>query len=135
ATRRRISIVGFLVILLLVTVMTITMLKSYLIAMTIGLIMALLISPVHKFFLSRKIKPGLSALIVTLLLTFVIIAPTMTFAGLAAKQGISFGKWVTEQEFMTLESAVVWINSKIPGGLAIEINDEFHDQVKISVSS
>ena len=135
ATRRRISNVGFLVILLITTVMMITMLRSYLIAMTMGLVMALLMTPLQNFLVAKKIKAGLSSLIVTLVLTLLIVAPAMTFAGLAAKQGITFGKWFSGQEMIRLETAVAWINTKIPESLAIEINAELQIQVKESISS
>ena len=135
STKRRVSVGSFLLILLIITVMTITMLKSYLIAMTMGLIMAVLMAPLQKKLLAKNFKPGLAALTVTLLLTFLIIAPAMTFAGLAAKQGISFGKWVSEQEMVSLETAVTWINTKIPQSMAIEINADLQTQVKDSISS
>lgn len=134
-TKRNVSVGSFLLILFLVTVMTITMLRSYLIAMTMGLIMAILMAPLQKILVGKKIKPGIAALIVTLLLTILIIAPAMTFAGLAAKQGISFGKWVSEQEMMSLETAVTWINGKIPETLALELDADLQAQVKESISS
>jgi predicted PurR-regulated permease PerM len=134
-TKRRVSVGSFLLILLIITVMTITMLKSYLIAMTMGLIMAILMAPLQKKLVDKKIKPGISALIVTLLLTLLIIAPAMTFAGLAAKQGISFGKWVTEHEMVSLETVVNWINARIPTSLSIELNADLQNQVKETISS
>lgn len=134
-TRRKVSIAAFLILTLIVTIMMALMLKNYLIAMTMGLIMAILVGPVHRFFLAKKLRPNTSALIVTLLLTFVIIAPAMTFAAMAAKQGITFGKWASEQELLSLDSTITWINTKLPSSLQIEINAELHEEFKTMITT
>lgn len=134
-SRRRISIGTFLILIALMTVITIMMLQHYLIAMTMGLVLALMVTPVYRYLLRKNLKPTLAATIVTLLVTLLLIGPGLTFAGIAARQGVGFGEWLSEQENINLEAVTAFLNQRLPESFKIELDAELRQQVKSSATS
>jgi predicted PurR-regulated permease PerM len=135
ASRRRISIGTFRILMVLMSVITVMMLKEYLIAMIMGIILTLMVAPVHRFFLARKFKPTAAAATVTLLVTLVLIGPGLTFAGIAARQGVSFVEWMAKQEEFNLEGVTSWLNQRLPASFQIELDEELRQQVKTSATA
>lgn len=119
----------------LMTVITVMMLKEYLIAMIMGVVLALMVAPVHQFLLARKFRPTAASVTVTLLVTLVLIGPGLTFAGIAARQGVNFGEWMAAQDTINLERVTTWLNQRLPASFQIELDEELRQQVKTSATA
>ncbi|MCM2276944.1 MAG: AI-2E family transporter [Oligoflexia bacterium] len=108
---RRTTLVVFLGLLLLTLALTFYMVLPYLLAVTMGGILALLAQPAYRFLRRHRFKERSASLLVTLGVLLVVIAPLSLFMTKAVQQGIAVGQKVAEGGFSfraLLEQASRW---------------------------
>lgn len=74
------------------------MVGSFIIALIMGGILAILARPLYRRLIQKAVRPSLAAGIVTLLIVVVVVGPLLAFSSLAVKQGIAVAQVVTEGE-------------------------------------
>ncbi|MCM2323946.1 MAG: AI-2E family transporter, partial [Oligoflexia bacterium] len=94
--QRRTTLVMFLGFLAVASVLTLWMVLPYLLAVTMGAILALLASPVYRWLLEHRWKRRSASLLVTLGIVFVIIVPLSFFVTKAVQQAIAMGQELAE---------------------------------------
>jgi predicted PurR-regulated permease PerM len=109
----RTSLVTFLIVLVVVVGVTLRMVAPYLIAITMGGIMALLANPIYRR-LERRLRPRLAAAIVTLAMVLVVVGPLLALAGVGIKQAIATFKWVTDTPHLSLPEVLDRLRAWLP---------------------
>src|SRR5688500_11648417 len=94
--QRRTTLVAFLALLMAVMVITVLMVLPYVLAVTMGGILALLAQPVLQWLTGHHVTPRVAAAIVVLGVILVIIAPLAVFVTKAIQQGIAIGQGLAE---------------------------------------
>ena len=89
--QRRTTLVTFLFLLISVMVITALMVLPYVLAVTMGGILALLSQPVFQWLTGHHITPRVAAAVVVLGVILVLIAPLSFFVTKAIQQGIAIG--------------------------------------------
>jgi len=90
-TPRRTTLVVFLALLIAVMVINGLMILPYMLAVTMGGILALLAQPVWQWLTGHHVPPRVAAAVVVLGVVLVIIAPLSFFVTKAIEQGIAIG--------------------------------------------
>src|SRR4030095_3713822 len=88
---RRTTLVAFLVLLSAVMVLTVLMVLPYVLAVTMGGILAVLAQPVFQWLTGHHVTPRVAAAVVVLGVVLVIIAPLSFFVTKAIQQRIAIG--------------------------------------------
>jgi predicted PurR-regulated permease PerM len=94
--QRRTTLVAFLVLLIAVMVLAVLMVLPYVLAVTMGGILAVLAQPVFQWLTGHHVTPRVAAAIVVLGVVLVIIAPLSFFVTKAIQQGIAIGQGLAE---------------------------------------
>src|SRR4030095_785878 len=94
--QRRTTLVAFLVLLIAVMVLTVLMVLPYVLAVTMGGILALLAQPVWQWLTGHHVPPRVAAAVVVLGGVLVIMAPLSFFVTKAIQQGIAIGQGLAE---------------------------------------
>jgi predicted PurR-regulated permease PerM len=94
--QRRTTLVAFLVLLIAVMVLTVLMVLPYVLAVTMGGILAVLAQPVLQWLTGHHVTPRVAAAVVVLGVILVIIAPLSFFVTKAIQQGIAIGHGLAE---------------------------------------
>ena len=94
--QRRTTLVAFLVLLISVMVITVLMVLPYVLAVTMGGILAVLAQPVFQRLTGYHITPRVASAIVVLGVVLGIIAPLSFFVTKAIQQGIAIGHGLAE---------------------------------------
>jgi predicted PurR-regulated permease PerM len=95
-TQRRTTLVAFLALLIAVMVINVLMVLPYVLAVTMGGILALLAQPVLQWLTGHRVTPRVAAAVVVLGVVLVIIAPLSFFVTKAIQQGIAIGQGLAE---------------------------------------
>jgi len=93
---RRTTLVAFLVLLMAVMVLTVLMVLPYVLAVTMGGILAVLAQPVFQWLTGHHVTPRVAAAVVVLGVVLVIIAPLAFLVTKAIQQGIAIGQSLAE---------------------------------------
>src|SRR4030095_3134876 len=88
---RRTTLVAFLVLLIAVMVLTVLMVLPYVLAVTMGGILAVLAQPVFQWLTGHHVTPRVAAAVVVLGVVLVIMAPLAFLVTKAIQQGIAIG--------------------------------------------
>jgi predicted PurR-regulated permease PerM len=88
----RTTLVTFLILLLFFLVVTVRIVSPYLLAVTMGGIVALLSHPLYRRLRQRKLRPKPASILVTLAVFVLVIGPLSLFATLAVRQGINIAQ-------------------------------------------
>ena len=94
--QRRTTLVAFLVLLISVMVITVLMVLPYVLAVTMGGILAVLAQPVLQWLTGHHVTPRVAAAVVVLGVGLVIMAPLAFFVTKAIQQGIAIGHGLAE---------------------------------------
>jgi predicted PurR-regulated permease PerM len=94
--QRRTTLVAFLVLLISVMVLAVLMVLPYVLAVTMGGILAVLSQPVFQWLTDHHVTPRAAAAVVVLGVVLVIIAPFSFFMTKAIQQGIAIGQGLAE---------------------------------------
>ena len=94
--QRRTTLVTFLFLLVAVMVITALMVLPYVLAVTMGGILALLSPPVFQWLKGHHVTPRVAAAVVVLGVVLVLIAPLSFFVTKAIQQGIAIGQGLAE---------------------------------------
>jgi len=129
----RASLLTFLTVFVAVFVLSIEMVKPYLLATMMGGILAILAEPLYLKLRARKLGPRLASLLVTLGLFIVVIGPLASFAFLSAKQAISMGKYVAESDWASFDVIAGRLNNWGPTSMLAEDAAALERQVRTGV--
>ena len=110
--QRRTTLVTFLVLLISVMVITVLMVLPYVLAVTMGGILALLSQPVFQWLKGHHVKPRVAAAVVVLGVVLVLIAPLFIVTK-AIQQGIAIGQGLAEGGF-SLRSLLDHVSGWVP---------------------
>jgi predicted PurR-regulated permease PerM len=94
--QRRTTLVAFLVLLIAVLVLTVLMVLPYVLAVTMGGILAVLAQPVLQWLTGHHVPPRVAAAVVVLGVVLVLIAPLAVFVTKVTQQGIAIGHGLAE---------------------------------------
>src|SRR5947208_13666345 len=94
--QRRTTLAAFLVLLSAVMVLTVLMCLPYVLAVTMGGILAGLAQPVFRWLTGHHVPPRVAAAVVVLGVVLVIIAPLAFLVTKAIQQGIAIGQGLAE---------------------------------------
>ena len=94
--QNRTTLVTFLLLLFLALISTIAMIQPYLMAVTMGGILALLSNAAYQKLLHRRVHTRIAALIVTVGVALLVIAPFFIVVNITIKQGIALAQSLTE---------------------------------------
>jgi predicted PurR-regulated permease PerM len=94
--QRRTTLVAFLVLLIAVMVITVLMVLPYVLAVTMGGILAVLSQPVFQWLKGHHVTPRVAAAVIVLGVILVLIAPLSFFVTKAIQQGIAIGHGIAE---------------------------------------
>lgn len=94
--QRRTTLVAFLVLLMAVLTLTVFMVLPYVLAVTMGGILAVLAQPVFQWLTGHHVTPRVAAAVVVLGVVLVIIAPLAFLVTKAIQQGIAIGQSLAE---------------------------------------
>lgn len=88
----------FLTLLVIALVFTLKMVQPYLLAVTMGGILALIAFRPYQNLRDRRVSPNIASLTITLSVVLLIIGPIIILTVLAVKQGISIGQSIAQNE-------------------------------------
>lgn len=108
--RDRATLITFLIILLLVLGFALRMERSYLMAILMGGILAILVDRNYQALRKRGVRPSLASLIVTSGIVILVLAPLAAFVLLAVRQGVAFGKQLADTNLLSLQSITGMVN-------------------------
>jgi predicted PurR-regulated permease PerM len=103
-TKDRTTLITFLIIGLVFLCLFIWMVLPYTLAVVMGGILAVLLTPFYDKLRAKNIKPKWASLIITLLLTILILGPLTGLTSLAIKQGVMLGEHLAESEEFSYNS-------------------------------
>lgn len=129
SNQRRTTLTAFLVLLISAVILTFGMVLPYLIAVVMGAILALLSQPFYRGLIAKGVKPGHSALLITLAILLILIVPVLLFAMKAVQQGIAIGHNVA-QGGISFESLWDKIKELGPVTSFIESPEAFESQAR-----
>ncbi len=124
---KRTSLVVFLVLLMSVMALTAWMVLPYLLAVTMGGILALLFQPVYQWLKSHHLTSRIAAFVVTCGVVVLVLAPLAFFVTKAIQQGMTFGHSLAEGGY-SLRSLTDRISGWGPIGTVIGSPDVFERQ-------
>jgi predicted PurR-regulated permease PerM len=130
-TQRRTTLVAFLALLIAVMVITVLMVLPYVLAVTMGGILALLAQPVLQWLTGHHVTPRVAAAIVVLGVVLVIIAPLAVFVTKVIQQGIAIGQGLAEGGSSLLDHVSGWA----PIETLIGSPEAFEDQARRWIQS
>ena len=104
--KNRTTLITFVTLLIVSIAMNIWMLLPYLMAILMGAILSLLFGPVFKWFLTKRMAPGLAAALTTVLILFLVIGPVSAFGIRAVKQGVAVGTKVADDPQFSIQSII-----------------------------
>jgi predicted PurR-regulated permease PerM len=110
----RTSLVTFLIVLVAVVGVTLRMVAPYLMAITMGGILALLANPVYRRLVGRGLKPQLAAALVTVGVIVIVVGPLLGFAGVAIRQAITVGKWIANAPHLSVPEILDRVRAWLP---------------------
>lgn len=133
-TQRRTTLVAFLALLIAVMVINILMVLPYVLAVTMGGILALLAQPVLQWLTGHHVTPRVAAAIVVLGVVLVIIAPLSFFVTKAIQQGIAIGQGIAE-DGVSLRFLLDHVSRWAPIETLIGSPEAFEDQARRWIQS
>ncbi|MFW7379008.1 MAG: AI-2E family transporter [Oligoflexus sp.] len=110
----RSSLITFLAILFLFLGITTKMIAPYTIAIVMGGILALLAHPFYRYLCLKTKRPSLSAALVTVSVIILVVGPSLIFAGLAIKQAITVGQWISQIRGLSVDGLLNQLNEWAP---------------------
>ena len=126
--QRRTTLVTFLVLLISVMVITALMVLPYVLAVTMGGILALLSQPVFQWLKGHHVTPRVAAAVVVLGVVLVLIAP-LFIVTTAIQQGIAIGQGLAEGGF-SLRSLLDRVSGWAPIETMIGSPEAFENQAR-----
>ena len=127
--QRRTTLVAFLVLLMAVMVLTVLMVLPYVLAVTMGGILAVLSQPVFQWLTGHHVPPRVAAAVVVLGVVLVIIAPLAFLVTKAIQQGIAIGQGLAEGGF-SLRSLLDHLSGWAPIETIIGSPEAFENQAR-----
>ena len=127
--QRRTTLVTFLFLLIAVMVITALMVLPYVLAVTMGGILALLSQPVFQWLKGHHVTPRVAAAVVVLGVILVLIAPLSFFVTKAIQQGIAIGQGLAEGG-VSLRSLLDHISGWAPIETLIGSPEAFENQAR-----
>jgi predicted PurR-regulated permease PerM len=127
--QRRTTLVAFLVLLIAVMVLTVLMVLPYVLAVTMGVILAVLAQPVFQWLTGHHVPPRVAAAVVVLGVVLVIIAPLSFFVTKAIQQGIAIGQGLAEGG-VSLRSLLDHVSGWAPIETVIGSPEAFENQAR-----
>ena len=127
--QRRTTLVVFLVLLIAVMVINVLIVLPYVLAVTMGGILAVLAQPVFQWLTGHHVNPRVAAAVVVLGVVLVIIAPLAFFVTKAIQQGIAIGQGLAEGGF-SLRSLLDHVSGWAPIETMIGSPEAFENQAR-----
>ena len=131
---RRTTLVAFLVLLMAVMAITVLMILPYVLAVTMGGILAVLAQPVFRWLKGYHVPPRVAAALVVLGVVLVLIAPLAFLVTKAIQQGIAIGQGLAEGGF-SVRSLLDHVSRWAPIETAIGSPDAFETQARRWIQS
>jgi predicted PurR-regulated permease PerM len=132
--QRRTTLVAFLVLLIAVMIITVLMVLPYVLAVTMGGILAVLSQPVFQWLKGHHVTPRVAAAVVVLGVVLVLIAPLSFFVTTAIQQGIAIGQGLAEGGF-SLRSLLDHISGWAPIETLIGSPEAFENEARRWIQS
>lgn len=137
---RRTFFVTFLVLLLSVAVFSLWMVAPYIVAIFVGAILAILARPLFKWIVRHARWNSLGALLVTLAVALLVVAPLTVLTVLAAQQTEEIARWGAangKSEFSVAHliswvHQLPWLHTLLPDPRVIDAN--IHKAVEVGVN-
>ncbi len=127
--QRRTTLVAFLVLLSAVMVLTVLMVLPYVLAVTMGGILAVLAQPVFQWLTGHHVTPRVAAAMVVLGVVLVLMAPLFFVVTKAIQQGIAIGEGLAEGGF-SLRSVLDHVSGWAPIETVIGSPDAFENHAR-----
>jgi predicted PurR-regulated permease PerM len=127
--QRRTTLVAFLVLLMAVMVLTVLMVLPYVLAVTMGGILAVLAQPVFQWLTGHRVTPRVAAAVVVLGVVLGLMAPLFFVVTKAIQQGIAIGEGLAEGGF-SLRSLLDHVSGWAPIEMVIGSPDAFENQAR-----
>lgn len=94
-TGDRASLQFFVAVLLLFAAITTKMIAPYLMALGMGALLSLIAGPIMRLLTRKGLRTSIAALITTILLVLIVVAPLVLFSSMAVRQGVEAAKWIS----------------------------------------
>jgi predicted PurR-regulated permease PerM len=127
--QRHTTLVAFLVLLIFVMVLTVRMVLPYVLAVTMGGILAVLSQPVFQWLTGHHVKPRVASAVVVLGVVVGLIAPLSFVVTKAIQQGIAIGQGLAEGGF-SLRSLLDHLSGWAPIETIIGSPEAFENQAR-----
>jgi predicted PurR-regulated permease PerM len=132
--KTKVSLFAFEVVLVLALAIAGFMTKPYLLAITLGLIVAVLTNPSYQW-LKKKVSAKWSAFVIVLFVLIVIVGPLTTLGIVAVKQGLAIGKQVASDDHYTVAAITDSLYKWPPIKAFADDRSAFEEQVRGALES
>ena len=111
---KKTSLVSFIILLWITGSITLWLAHPFLLSITMGGIISLMVRPLYLILIKNKIGPKLSSLTLTIGIVLIIILPLTLLSIVAVKQGITIGHAISENKNFPSHSLLTKINKWPP---------------------
>lgn len=138
--KKKTTLIAYLLLLSIVFVATFYMIAPYMLAVMTGIICALVLRPLFRWLQQKKIGrikfgPKISAGIITVLLTLVLLGPVTGFIVAAVDEGINLSKYITGEQFPTFKTIADKVTSWGPAKSVLGEAEAIEKQIRSGIQT